>query len=54
MLYLLIGHGHDAEETAMKLDPPDDFFRVRLVSLHELIKWTDHLLDVQWAHLFRL
>jgi hypothetical protein len=31
VLYMLIGHAHDNEETALKLDPPDDFFRIRLV-----------------------
>ncbi|KAF8071278.1 UPF2 [Scenedesmus sp. PABB004] len=31
VLYLLIGHGHESEEAALRLDPPDDFFRVRLV-----------------------
>jgi hypothetical protein len=31
VLYMLIGHAHDSEETALKLDPPDDFFRIRLV-----------------------
>lgn len=32
VLYMLIGHGHESEESALRLDPPDDFFRVRLVS----------------------
>ncbi|WIA32391.1 hypothetical protein OEZ86_003220 [Tetradesmus obliquus] len=31
VLYMLIGHAHDNEEAALKLDPPDDFFRIRLV-----------------------
>jgi hypothetical protein len=31
VLYMLIGHAHENEETALKLDPPDDFFRIRLV-----------------------
>lgn len=35
MLYLLIGFGHESEDVAIKLDPPDDFFRVRLVSAAE-------------------
>jgi hypothetical protein len=32
VLYTLIGYGHDSEATALKLDPPDDFFRLRMVS----------------------
>lgn len=32
LLYMLIGYGHEDPETARKLDPPDDFFRVRMVS----------------------
>lgn len=31
VLYMLIGHGHESEELLLRLDPPDDFFRVRLV-----------------------
>jgi hypothetical protein len=31
VLYMLIGHGHENEELLLRLDPPDDFFRVRLV-----------------------
>ncbi|KAG2482394.1 hypothetical protein HYH03_018672 [Edaphochlamys debaryana] len=30
-LYLLLTFGHEAPELAERLDPPDDFFRVRLV-----------------------
>jgi hypothetical protein len=30
-LYLLTTFGHDTPEDAQRLDPPDDFFRVRLV-----------------------
>lgn len=32
VLYVLVGHAHDCEEAALKLDPPDDFFRIRMVS----------------------
>ena len=31
VLHTIIGHGHDTPERAAALDPPDDFFRVRLV-----------------------
>jgi len=31
VLYMLIGYGHDSETTALRLDPPDDFFRLRMV-----------------------
>jgi hypothetical protein len=30
-LYSCLSHGHDSGERAAKLDPPDDFFRVRMV-----------------------
>lgn len=31
VLYLLLGHGHEDEARQARLDPPDDFFRVRMV-----------------------
>jgi regulator of nonsense transcripts 2 len=30
-LYSCLSHGHDSAERAAKLDPPDDFFRARMV-----------------------
>ena len=30
-LYLLLEFGHESPETASKLDPPDSYFRLRLV-----------------------
>jgi hypothetical protein len=32
VLYTLLGYGHDSEASLQKLDPPDDFFRLRMVS----------------------
>lgn len=31
LLYACLSHGHDSPESAARLDPPDDFFRVRMV-----------------------
>lgn len=31
VLYLLIAYGHEDAGRMMRLDPPDDFFRVRMV-----------------------
>ncbi len=31
LLYACMSHGHDSAESAARLDPPDDFFRVRMV-----------------------
>ena len=39
VLYMLIGYGHEDQEVAAKMDPPDEFFRLRMVSRGEGKGW---------------
>jgi hypothetical protein len=39
LLYTLISYGHESPEAAKSIDPPDDFFRIRMVSVAGREAW---------------
>jgi hypothetical protein len=39
-LYLIITFGHELPELAMKIDPPDDYYRIRWLHHHALLSST--------------